>query len=347
MENFYYILRRLLLMVPTFLGITIVCFALVQFVPGGPVDQLMLQMRGMQASGGEVGGGAEASAVSEKQREELIQHFGFDKPVMVRYWSWLVKDGMGMRQDSYKYTNKKVYQLIKERLPVSMVFWFSGVILSYVVCIPLGIVKALRHETVFDFASSMVVFIGYAIPPFAFGMVLKLLFSGMNENLWDIFPLMGFHSENFSELGTLAKMKDIYMHMFLPTLCYMIGGFAVTTLLMKNSLLEQINQDYVRTVLAKGCSMRRAVWGHAVRNALIPIVTGLGNIIPAMLAGSILIERVFEIPGMGMLSYDAILSRDYPVFMGLLAISSILTLIGRIISDVMYMMVDPRISLSS
>lgn len=346
MESLQYILRRVLLMVPTFLGITIACFTLVQFVPGGPVEQMMLRMRGMEAGGGEVGGGGEASAVTEKQREELVRHFGFDRPVVVRYWNWLVHDGMGMRQDSYKYTNKKVHQLIKERLPVSLTFWFSGVVLSYVICIPLGIAKAIRHEKLFDFASSMVVFVGYAIPPFAFGMVLKLLFCGMSEHLWDVFPLTGFHSEDFETLGFFAKVKDLYMHMFLPTLCYMIGGFAMTTLLMKNSLLEQINQDYVRTVLAKGCSLKRAVWGHAVRNALIPIVTGLGNLIPLMLSGSILIERVFEIPGMGMLSYDAILTRDYPVFMGLLALTSVLTLIGRIVSDVLYMVVDPRISLN-
>jgi len=347
MDNVHYIVRRILLMVPTFLGITVACFVLCQFVPGGPVEQMMLRMRGMQAGGGEVGAGGSAAAISEKQREELIRHFGFDRPVMVRYWNWLVHDGMGMKQDSYKYSNKKVYQLIRERLPVSMVFWFAGVILSYLVCIPLGIAKALRHEKVFDFASSMVVFIGYAIPPFAFGMVLKLLFCGMNEQFLDIFPLSGFHSENFDTLSFSGKVADISMHMFLPTLCYVIGGFAVTTLLMKNSLLEQINQDYVRTVLAKGCSLRRAVWGHAVRNALIPIVTGMGEIIPLMLTGSILIERVFEIPGMGMLSYDAILTRDYPVFMGLLALTSVLTLIGRIISDVMYMIVDPRISMDS
>jgi microcin C transport system permease protein len=345
MESLQYILRRILLMVPTFLGITIACFTLVQFVPGGPVEQMMLRMRGMEAGSSEVGGGGEAASVTEKQREELVRHFGFDRPVIVRYWNWLVKDGMGMRQHSYKYTNKKVHQLIKERLPVSLYFWLAGVVLSYVVCIPLGIAKAMRHGKVFDFASSIIVFVGYAIPPFAFGMVLKLLFSGMSENLWDIFPLTGFHSEEFESLGAFGKVKDIFMHMFLPTLCYMIGGFAVTTQLMKNSLLEQINQDYIRTVLAKGCSLKRAVWGHAVRNALIPIVTGLGNLIPLMLSGSILIERVFEIPGMGMLSYDAILTRDYPVFMGLLALTSVLTLVGRIVSDVLYMVVDPRIRL--
>jgi microcin C transport system permease protein len=349
MESFYYILRRVGLMIPTFLGITVVCFVLCQFVPGGPVEQMMMKMRGMeQSGGGEVatGSGEAGSVISEKQREELIAYFGFDKPVLVRYWNWLVHDGMGMKQDSYKYTNKKVYQLIRERMPVSLTFWIWGTILSYVVCIPLGIAKAIKHEKVFDFASSAVVFVGYAIPPFAFGMVLKLLFCGMNENLWDFFPLGGFHSENFDALSAWGQFKDVGAHMFLPLLCYMIGGFAVTTLLMKNSLLEQINQDYVRTVLAKGCSMNRAVWGHAVRNALIPIVTGLGSIIPAMLSGSILIERVFEIPGMGMLSYDAILTRDYPVFMGLMALTSVLTLIGRLVSDILYMGVDPRISLN-
>jgi len=342
MNNLYYILRRLLLIVPTFLGITMICFALCQFIPGGPVEQAMLRMRGV--SGSTEVGGVGSTSISERQREALVKHFGFDKPVPVRYWDWLVHNRMGMTQYSYKYTNKTAWQLIRERIPVSLTFGITGFLLSYLVCIPLGIAKALRHGQRFDFISSVIVFSGYAIPSFAFGMLLKMLLCGTHELFWDLFPLTGFHSENYELLTTAAKAKDLFMHMFLPVLCYMVGSFAVLTMLMKNSLLEQINQDYVRTVLAKGCSLRRAVWGHAVRNALIPIATGFGQIMMVFFAGSVLIERVFDIRGMGLLSYDALLTRDYSVFMAILALTSIFGLLGRILADVSYMIIDPRIS---
>jgi microcin C transport system permease protein len=341
MDNLYYILRRLLLVVPTFLGITIVCFALCQFIPGGPVEQALSQMRG--SSGGEFGG-VGSGTISERQREALVEYFGFDKPVPVRYWDWLVNKRMGMMQYSYKYTNKTAWQLIRERIPVSLTFGLTGFFLSYLVCIPLGIAKALRHGKKFDFISSVIVFSGYAVPAFALGMFLKMLLCGTNDLFWDVFPLVGFHSENYEMLSAAGKVKDLFMHMFLPVLCYMVGSFAVLTMLMKNSLLEQINQDYVRTVLAKGGSMRRAVWGHAVRNALIPIATGFGEIIMVMFAGSVLIERVFDIKGMGLLSYDALLSRDYSVFMAILALTSLFALLGRILSDVSYLIIDPRIN---
>jgi microcin C transport system permease protein len=343
MENLQYILRRLLLVIPTFFGITIICFALCQFVPGGPVEQAMLHMRG--TSGGAEGGGASGGgAISEGQREALVEYFGFDKPLPVRYWDWLVHKRMGLNQYSYRYSNKTAWELIRERIPVSLTFGITGFLLSYLVCIPLGIAKALRHGKPFDFISSVVVLSGYAIPAFAFGMLLKMLFCGTSDQFWDLFPLAGFHSENYELLSLTGKAKDLFMHMFLPVLCYMIGSFAVLTLLMKNSLLEQINQDYVRTVLAKGCSMRRAVWKHAVRNSLIPIATGFGEIIMIFFAGSVLIERVFNIRGMGLLSYEAVLSRDYSVFMAILGLTALLGLLGRILSDISYMIIDPRIT---
>ena len=227
---------------------------------------------------------------------------------------------------------------------MSLVFGVTGFLLTYLVCIPLGMAKALRHGSPFDLASSVVVFIGYAIPAFAFGMVLKMCFCGTVDRLWDIFPVAGFQSDNFATLSLFAQTKDIAMHMFLPILCYMIGSFAVETLLMKNSLLEQVGADYIRTVLAKGGSWRRAVWGHALRNSLIPIATGFGGVLTVMFAGSVIIEQVFEIPGMGLLSLDAIVSRDYPVFMGILSITSILGLLGNILSDFCYVLIDPRIN---
>ena len=237
--------------------------------------------------------------------------------------------------------------MIKERFPVSLVFGLTGFILAYLICIPLGIAKALRNGSAFDVFSSIVVFVGYAIPPFAFGMVLKVLVCGTTDGFWDIFPVAGFHSDSFDMLSFWGKTQDLFMHMCLPVLCYIVGDFAVLTLLMKNSLLEQIGQDYIRTVLARGVSARRAIWGHALRNALVPIATGFGSIMTLMFAGSVLIERVFEIPGMGRLSLDAIVSRDYMVFMGILSATALLSLIGRIISDLSYVLIDPRINFQS
>tara|TARA_B110000037_G_scaffold164673_1_gene186241 strand:- start:1168 stop:2187 length:1020 start_codon:yes stop_codon:yes gene_type:complete len=335
------------LIFPTFLGITFVCFLLCQFVPGGPVEQAMLQMRGDAGGGGEGAGGALGSGeVSEAQREALRAHFGFDKPILVRYWDWLVTNKLGMTVDSYIYSNKTVGSLIVERFPVSLTFGIASFILTYLICIPLGIAKAMRNGGLFDVASSLVVFAGYAIPAFAFGMLLKMLFSGTSEHFWDLFPLGGFHSEDWENFTLWAKCKDLVHHMFLPVLCYVIGNFAVLTLLMKNSLLEQISQDYMRTVVARGGSMKSAVWRHAFRNAMIPIATGFGGVFSIMFAGSVLIERVFNIPGIGLLSLEAIVSRDYMVFMGILAMTSIVGLVGRIFSDFCYMLIDPRISFS-
>ena len=344
MERTHYIIRRLLLVIPTFIGITFVCFTLCQFIPGGPVEQAIMQMRGISQGTVDAAAAAGPSGISPDQRKALEQHFGFDKPLLQRYWKWLVTDRIGMAVDSYKYPNKTVIQLIVERFPVSLIFGLTGFFLTYLICIPLGIAKAVKNGSWFDISSSILVFIGYAIPAFAFGMLLKMFLSGTNRRgCGTFFRSAGFTSENFIELSTPDKAKDLFMHMFLPVTCYMIGNFAVLTLLMKNSLLEQISQDYVRTVLAKGATFNRAIWAHAFRNSLIPIATGFGSIFTLIFAGSVLIEKVFEIPGMGLLSLDAIVSRDYMVFMGILALTSILGLIGRIFSDICYMFIDPRI----
>jgi microcin C transport system permease protein len=342
MERVAYFVRRLLLVIPTFIGITLICFGITQAVPGGPVEQLIMQMKGIGAGEMRLGRGASAS-VSPEQRRAIEKHFGFDKPFPVRYWNWLVRDRIGLRMVSYKYPNKTAWRLIGERLPVSLVFGLTGFVLGYLVCIPLGIAKALRSGSAFDLLSSVVVFVGYAVPSLAFGMLLKMLFCGTVDSLWDIFPLSGFHSDNYDTLGPVARIVDTARHMCLPVLCYMLGSFAVLTLLMKNSLMEQIGKDYVRTVLAKGGSTRRAVWGHALRNAMIPIATGLGGILGVIFAGSVIIERIFEIPGMGRLSLDAIVGHDYPVFMGILSLTSLLGLLGNIVSDLCYVLIDPRI----
>ena len=304
---------------------------------------MMIKVRGLGT--GEVGARAgETAAISEEYLKELKAHFGFDQPLPKRYWNWLVKDRIGMRMESYKFPNKTAWQLIKERFPVSLIFGITGFILTYLVCVPLGITKAIRNGSAFDLVSSVVVFVGYAIPAFAFGMVLKMLLCGTVDGFWDFFPVSGFTSENFDRLDFSAQAADIFRHMFLPVLCYMLGHFAVLTVLMKNSLLEEIGKDYVRTVLAKGGSLSRAIWGHALRNALIPIATGFGNVLSLMFVGSVIIEQVFEIPGMGRLSLEAVTSRDYAVFMGILSLTSILTLLGNILSDFCYVLIDPRIN---
>lgn len=340
-----YFLKRLLLVVPTLLGITLVCFALTQFIPGGPVEQQLLAMRGLSgdATGGTVGGAQGPSTVTDQIRQDLIRYYGFDLPLHVRYKRWLVNDRFGLAMTSYQFTDKTAWQLIATRIPVSLWFGVTGFLLSYLICIPLGIAKALRHGTRFDMASSVVVFVGYAIPAFALGMILKMMLSGTVDSLWDVFPLGGIASEGAAGLSPFAQFRDRLWHMFLPVACYVAGNFAVLTLLMKNSLLDQMSSDYVRTVLAKGATRERAVWRHALRNALIPIATGFGGILTVMFAGSVIIEKVFEIPGMGLLSLEAIETRDYPVFMAILALTSMLGLLGQIFSDLCYVLIDPRI----
>ena len=341
MDRLAYLLRRLLLVIPTFLGITLVCFALTRMLPGGPVDIQLMKMRNMGESS--ESGASSVTQVTKEYRDELNKQFGFDRPLCVQYYDWLVNKRMGMSIASYDYPNRTAWQLIASRIPVSLWFGITGFVLSYLICIPLGIAKALRHRQAFDAVSSLIVFIGYAIPAFALGMVLKMLFWGTVESLWDVFPLGGFESDFPGHVSLGTRLADRAWHMALPVTCYVAGNFAVLTLIMKNSLLDQIASDYVRTVLAKGATRRRAIWGHAFRNALIPIATGFGSILGVLFAGSIIIENIFDIPGMGRLSWDALVGRDYAVFLALLVLTSIIQLIGNLLSDFCYMLIDPRI----
>lgn len=343
MSRSAYFIRRLLLILPTFLGITMVCYGLTLILPGGPVEQAMMRMRGLGVETGP-GAGADTRAVTEREREALRAKFELNKPFPVQYWNWLVRDRLGLRRTSIQYPNKTSWEMIRERFRVSVIFGLTGFFLTYLVCIPLGVVKALRHGTTVDLVSTAVVFSAYAVPPFAFAMALRLLLAGMIDGWPRIFPASGFTSNNFSELGFWLQVRDVAWHMALPLLCYMIGSFAFLTQLMKNSLLDQVQSDYVRTVLAKGGSIRRAVWKHALRNALIPVATGFGAILTIVFAGALIIETIFEIPGMGKLSYEALLGRDYPVFLGVVSLTSILGLLGNVLSDFCYILIDPRIS---
>ena len=334
-----YFIKRTLLILPTLFGITIACFIVMQVVPGGPVEQAIQRIKSSTQSG-TTGGNSIQSAITAEEIDNIKKYYGFDQPILVRYFRWL---GKLLRFDfgtSYVY-ERPVLQVIASRFPVSLTFGLTGMFLTYLVCIPLGIRKALEHTKPFDNWSSILIFMGYSIPSFVLGLILIVLFGG--GSFWDVFPISGVVSDYFEELSLLGKIVDYISHMFLPLLCYTIGGFAGLTLLMKNSLMEQLNQDYVRTALAKGLTYHQAVFRHALRNALIPIVTNIGMIIGVILSGSMLIETIFTIDGMGLLGYESIVNRDYPVALGLIVISSLLVLLGRIISDFCLVMVDPRI----
>lgn len=335
-----YFARRFLLIIPTFLGITLAVFLVMHFVPGGPVERQIMRYRMAVATEGGMGAAAGTIDVPEEAIEEMRRYYGFDKPVHIRYaqWLWnLLHLDLGR---SYIYQDP-VWDVIKSRFPVSIFLGLTGFFLSYIVCIPLGVWKAIRHGSRFDVGSSIIVFLGYSIPGWALGTALLVLFGG--GSFWDVFPLGSFRPTNWEYLGFFEKIVAQLHHMFLPVLCYMMGSFATLTILMKNSLMENLGQDYIRTAFAKGLSERRVIFVHALRNSLIPIATGLGHVISLILAGSFLIEKVFNIDGMGYLGYTSILQRDYPVALGILVISSLLMLVGNILSDMIYVVVDPRI----
>ena len=342
-----YFIRRFLLIVPTFIGITILVFALTRLVPGGPIERMLNEaamagsVPGAQAmSGGFDGiGGA---ALSQGQLDELKAYYGFDKPILQSYVIWLAKVVRLDLGNSTRYS-EPVWDIIKERFPISLFYGITTLILTYGICIPLGIVKAIRHRTLFDNLSSAFVFLGYALPSYVVGIALLTAFASQ----WDIFPLGGFISDDFDDLSPRQKFWDVINHAVLPLTAYVAGSFAVTTLMMKNALMDNLAADYVRTAIAKGMPFRRAVFRHAMRNSLIPIATSFGNNITLILTGSFLIEKIFNIDGFGLLGFESLVERDYPVVMGILVISSILFLLGNILSDICVAFVDPRVKFGS
>jgi microcin C transport system permease protein len=333
-----YFVRRFLLIIPTFIGITMAVFIVMNFVPGGPVERQIMQYKMSLAQRG--GGRSVDIDIPQEALDEMRRYYGFDKPVHIRYALWLWKVLHLDLGRSYIYQDP-VWDVIKSRFPISIFLGLTGFFLSYLVCIPLGVFKAIRHGSRFDLFSSLVVFLGYSIPGWALGTALLVLLGG--GSFLNLFPLGGFRPSNWEYLGFFEKVTAQIHYMFLPVLCYTIESFATLTILMKNSLMENLGQDYVRTAYAKGLTERRVIFVHALRNSLIPIVTGLGNVISIILAGSFLIEKVFNIDGMGYLGYTSILQRDYPVALGILVIDSVLLLIGNILSDMIYVVVDPRI----
>jgi microcin C transport system permease protein len=336
-----YFIRRLLLVIPTFIGITIMVFTITRFVPGGPIERIIAQAQQMPSiEGGRAGRSSteQNQPLSEEQIEELRKYYGFDKPVLVSYFLWLGKIFTGDLGTSTRYYDP-VWSMIRERIPISLYFGILSLILVYGVCIPLGIIKAIKHKSSFDNFSSVVVFIGYAIPGWVAGVFMLVLLASH----WEIFPLGGLVSDDFEDFALTGKILDIAWHTALPLIAYVIGSFTVMTLLMKNTLMDNLAADYVRTAIAKGLPFKKAVFRHALRNSLIPIATSFGNNISIILSGSFLIETVFNINGMGLLGYESVVERDYPVVMGILVISSLLFMIGNILSDICVAIVDPRV----
>ena len=347
--SFQYILRRLLLMIPTFLGITLISFIVIQAAPGGPIEAYIAKVRyaggggsqgeGMGAAGGSTG---RTTEVNSQVIEELKKQYGFDKPMHVRYLRWL--KSIVMLDFGYSHTfGRKVIDLIASKFPVSIRFGVISLIISYVICIPLGIVKAMRDGTRFDYASSIFIFVLYSIPSFMLGILLIVLFAG--GRYWDIFPMGGLHTLDSESWTYWEQTKDVMWHMVLPLACFVVGSFASLTVLMKNSIIEEVHKDYVRTARAKGLSERAAMLRHAFRNALIPIATGFGGIIGVFFTSNLLIEQIFNLDGFGKLFYDSALQRDYPVMLAQIVIGAGLTQFGLLVSDLTYTVVDPRISL--
>jgi microcin C transport system permease protein len=338
-----YIVKRLLLMVPTLLGVLLVTFAVIQFVPGGPVEQMVSQLQGRD-SGGE---GAAASGagyrgrqgVDAKRIQEIRTLYGFDKPAPERFMQMLGQFARFDLGSSFFYP-KTVWQLVREKLPVSISLGLWTFLLSYLVSVPLGIAKAVRAGTRFDTWTSLLVLVGYAIPGFVLGVALLVVFGGQLQ--W--FPLRGLTSGNWETLSWGAKFTDYLWHITLPVTASVLGAFAVTTILTKNAFLEEIGKQYVLTARAKGLSEGRVLWKHVLRNALIPLVTGFpAAFVGAFFTGSLLIETLFSLDGLGLLSYESVMRRDYPVVLGTLYLFTLIGLVTKLISDLCYLWVDPRV----
>ena len=365
-----YIIRRLLLMIPTLFGIMLLNFIVLQFLPGGPVEQVIAQLTGTAVeatsrvsgtSGAETsreqqaGNQSTTTAVTSQYRgaqgldpeliKELEQQFGLDKPAHERFvlliWNYLQFDfGESFFRD------RSVIGLVIEKLPVSISLGIWTTLLTYLICIPLGIAKAVRDGTRFDIWSSTAIIVGYAIPSFLFAVLLIVLFAG--GSFWDIFPLRGITSEGWDDMTWPAKIADYFWHMVLPITAMAIGGFATLTMLTKNSFLDEINKHYVVTARAKGLSENRVLYGHVFRNAMLIVVAGFPSaFIGVLFTGSLLIEVIFSLDGLGLLGFEAALNRDYPVVLGTLYVFTLMGLILNLIGDLMYMIIDPRIDFES
>ena len=343
-----YIVKRILLMIPTLLGVLTLTFAVIQFVPGGPVEQMMLELKGRgEASVGAVessGAGSQyrgRQGVDEERLKEIKALYGFDKPPLERYFMMLKRFAMFDLGQSY-YQHKSVWELVVSKLPVSMSLGIWTFLLTYLISIPLGIKKAVHAGARFDTTTSVLVLVGYAIPGFVLGVLLLVLFGG--GSFLQLFPLRGLTSDDWSQLSLIGKVLDYFWHLVMPITASVLSHFAVITMLTKNSFLEEIRKQYVLTARAKGLSEDKVLWKHVMRNALIPLVTGFpAAFIGAFFTGSLLIETLFSLDGLGLLSYESVMRRDYPVVLGTLYLFTLIGLVTKLISDLCYVWVDPRV----
>ena len=335
-----YLLKRLLLMVPTLFGVLLITFCVIQFVPGGPVEQYLAEAKAGKGQGAEGGLSYRgAQGVDPERLNQIKALYGFDKPAPERFWRMVVQFAKLDLGQSF-FQNKSVWELMKDKLPVSMTLGLWTFFISYGVAVPLGVAKAVRAGSRFDWVTTLFILVGYAIPGFVLGVALLVIFGGQLE--W--FPLRGLTSNNWDELSWGAKVVDYLWHITLPVIAMVLGSFAVTAMLTKNAFLEEIRKQYVVTARAKGLSERQVLWKHVFRNALIPIITGFpAAFIGSFFAGSLLIETLFSLDGLGLLSFESVIRRDYPVVLGTLFFFTLIGLLTKIVSDLSYVWVDPRV----
>ncbi|WP_415888313.1 microcin C ABC transporter permease YejB [Neptuniibacter sp. SY11_33] len=359
-----YILRRLLLIIPTLIGILTINFIIVQAAPGGPVEQTIAQLEGINVGATARVSGAQNDLTTEASSTnggdssyrgargldpELVKEiealYGFDKPAHERFWQML-KNYAVFDFGNSLFSDKSVVDLIIEKLPVSISLGLWATLITYAVSIPLGIRKAVKDGTPFDVWTSTAIIVGYAIPNFLFAILLIVIFAG---GTWlDWFPLRGLTSPNFDELSLWGQIKDYFWHITLPVIATVIGSFATLTMLTKNSFLDEINKQYVLTARAKGLSEKKVLYGHVFRNAMLIIIAGMpAALISIFFTGSMLIEVIFSLDGIGLLGYEAVINRDYPVIFGTLYIFTLIGLLLKLISDITYVLVDPRIDFES
>lgn len=355
-----YIIRRLLLIIPTLFGILVINFVIIQAAPGGPVEQMIAKLEGFDAAAGGAtgrvsGGGGEVSVAGSNYRgaqgldpkliEEIEKMYGFDKSAPERFWIML-KSYAQLDFGSSFFRDAKVVDLIIEKMPVSISLGLWSTLITYLISIPLGIAKATRHGSAFDVWTSSAIIVGYAIPAFLFAILLIVLFAG--GSYFDWFPLRGLASNNFDELSFTGKLLDYLWHLVLPVTALVIGNFATLTLLTKNSFLDEIGKQYVTTARAKGLTDSRILYGHVFRNAMLIVVAGFpAAVLGIFFASSMLIEVIFSLDGLGLLGFESIINRDYPVVFGTLFIFSLFGLVAKLASDLMYTLIDPRIDFES
>jgi len=352
---FAYALRRLLLIIPTLLCILVVNFLIVQAAPGGPVEQAIARVQGLSPAAGIGGGGGEVAASGSVSRSaqgldpELVaaikHQYGVDKPMHERLWLMLTHYAHLDFGNSF-FRGATVTELIAQKLPVTLSLGLWATLITYLISIPLGIRKAVHHGSRFDVWSSTLIIVGYAVPSFLFAILLIMVFAGGSYLSW--FPAQGLFSDDFDSLSTLGKVRDYLWHLVLPVSALVIGGFATLTILTKNSFLNEISRQYVVTARAKGLSENRVLYGHVFRNAMLLVVAGIpGALIEVFFAGSLLIETIFGLDGIGRMSYEAAVSRDYPVVFGTLFLFTLFGLLIKLVGDLCYTLVDPRIDFAA